>query len=257
MNRHDIQFLQSIHGYPALSILIPTHRAPPQDRQDPIRVKNLVAEAINRLLADFQSEIKRILTQLRKLVAQIDYRRTLEGLALFVNRDFGRKFYLPFSVKEKVLVDETFAVRDLVFALNHSPRYWVLVLSQKRARLYEGFHDTLVEATTDGFPVIQKVSRAKPLQSGFGLDKSTLQQERHRQFLRQVDSVFDQMAAEDPLPLVVLGPKRSLAYFNEASNNARSIVATLTGHYDRTSAGKLADLVWLIWIVRRRWLWRN
>jgi hypothetical protein len=245
VNRHDIQLLQSIRGYPALSVLISTHRAPPKDRQDPIRVKNLVVEAINRLLAEFSKrQINRLLARLRRLVAQIDYRRTLEGLALFVNRDFARKFYLPFSVKEKVLVDETFAVRDLVFALNHSPRYWVLVLSGKKARLFEGFHHTLIEVTTDGFPVIQKVSPAKPLQSGFGLDKSKHQHERHRQFLRRVDSVFDQMAAEDPLPLVVLGPKRSLAFFNEASSNARLIAATLTGHYDRTSAGKLADLVW-------------
>lgn len=36
----------------------------------------------------------------KKLLAHIDYSRTLEGLALFVNRDFARKFYLPFSVKE-------------------------------------------------------------------------------------------------------------------------------------------------------------
>jgi hypothetical protein len=245
MNRHDIQILQNIRGYPALSVLVPTHRAPPKDRQDPIRVKNLVVQAINRLLAEFSKrEINRLLAQLRKLLAQIDYSRTLQGLALFVNRDFARKFYLPFSVKEKVLVDETFAVRDLVFALNHSPRYWVLVLSRKKARLFEGFHDTLTEVTTDGFPITQKVSPAKPLQSGFGLDKSKHQHERHRQFLRRVDSVFDQMAAEDPLPLVVMGTKRSLAYFNEASNNKGLIVATPTGQYNRTPVRKITELVW-------------
>lgn len=105
MNRHGIQILQNIRGYPALSVLVPTHRAPPGDRQDQIRVKNLVVQAIDRLLAEFSKrEINRLLAQLRKLLAQIDYSRTLEGLALFVNRDFARKFYLPFSVKEKVLV---------------------------------------------------------------------------------------------------------------------------------------------------------
>ena len=120
-------------------------------------------------------------------------------------------FNLPFPVKEKVLLDETFTVRDLVFALNHSPRYWVLVLSTKRARLYEGFRDTLIELTTGGFPITHKVSPAKPLQSGFGLDRAKHQRQRHRQFLRRVDGVFDQMAAKDPLPLVVMGTKRSPA----------------------------------------------
>jgi hypothetical protein len=58
MNRSDLRQLQGVNEYPSLSILLPTHRTAPDNQQDPIRVKNLVAEAKNRLLGEFsQREI--------------------------------------------------------------------------------------------------------------------------------------------------------------------------------------------------------
>ena len=75
MNQQDLQELQAIRGYPALSILLPTHRKDPEKRQDPIRVKNLVREATDRLLAEFsRREVSPLLARLNYLVAQIDYR---------------------------------------------------------------------------------------------------------------------------------------------------------------------------------------
>ena len=39
-------------GYPAVSLLMPTHRTPPENQQDPIRLRNLLAEAKRRLDED-------------------------------------------------------------------------------------------------------------------------------------------------------------------------------------------------------------
>jgi hypothetical protein len=53
MNKTDLQLLQAISGYPAVSILLPTHRTSPANKQDPIRVSNLVRQAADRLLQEF------------------------------------------------------------------------------------------------------------------------------------------------------------------------------------------------------------
>lgn len=44
MNKHDVRLLQQISGYPAVSITLPTHRTSPRNKQDPIRVKQLVKQ---------------------------------------------------------------------------------------------------------------------------------------------------------------------------------------------------------------------
>ncbi|HMO59909.1 MAG TPA: hypothetical protein PKC19_21355, partial [Roseiflexaceae bacterium] len=146
MNRNDVRLLQAMRSYPSLTITLPPHRTSPDNRQDPIRVKNLVTEAGNRLMKEFsRREAEPILTRLDALTKEIDYRTTLDGLALFVSSEAAQAFVLPFTLNERVVIDETFFTRDLVFAMNRTPRYWVLALSEQPTRLYEGARDVLVE----------------------------------------------------------------------------------------------------------------
>jgi len=72
MNRHEVHLLQQVSGYPALTITLPTHRTSPDNRQDPIRVKNLVEQAASRLLAEFSKrDIAPLLDRLEKLTEKL------------------------------------------------------------------------------------------------------------------------------------------------------------------------------------------
>jgi hypothetical protein len=246
MNRSDIQHLQQMRGYPALTITLPTHRTSPDNRQDPIRVKNLVTQAANRLRGEFSKrEIDPLLARLESLADSLDYRSTLDGLALFVNHGYARAFVLPFKLQERVIVDDAFAVRDLVFALNRTARYWVLSLSEKPTRLYEGTRDSLLEVTNGAFPMTHTGPGGDaPLPGGFGVRRSAHRDERHMQFFRQVDQALRACTADDPLPVAVVGVDRYQAFFNEVTGQRDSIVATLVGNYDKATPHELSRLVW-------------
>jgi hypothetical protein len=175
----------------------------------------------------------------------IDYRHALDGLVMFVNADFDAKFYLPFTVPERVVVTERFLTRDLVFAMNRTPRYWVLALSEQPTRLFEGTLDTLVEVETGGFPMTHEgPGGATALPGGYGVNVSAHRDERHRQFFRNVDAALKPILANDPLPMGVVGVDRWLAFFNEVTTHQEFIRATLLGNYDHMSTHELARLVW-------------
>jgi len=246
MNKHDLLLLQQIRGYPLVTITLPTHRTAPDNQQDPIRVKNLVSQAVERLLNEFpKREVEAVLRNLDQITNQIDHRNTLDGLALFVHQDFARRFYLPFPLKERVVIDHSFYTRDLVFALNRTQRYWVLVLSEKPTRLFEGTRDALNEIQEGGFPMVHEgPGGTEPLPGGFGVRKSHIRDEYHRKFFRQVDQALKPFLADDPLPLVVVGVERYLSFFNEITTHQDKILTTLTGNHDQTPAHELAQLVW-------------
>ncbi|MCL4870078.1 MAG: hypothetical protein KJ063_14025 [Anaerolineae bacterium] len=246
MNRHDVKLLQSFNQYPCVSILLPTHRTAPDNRQDPIRVKNLVIEAGNQLLAQFSKrEAEPILKRLAKIAEEIDYRYTLDGLAIFVNQEFAVKYYLPFTLNERVILDHTFATRDLVFALNRTPRYWVLALSEQPTRLFEGTRETLVEIEGDGFPMTHTGPGGEGvLPGGEGVNKSAYRDERHRQFFRQVDGALRPLFLDDPLPIIVAGVDRHLSFFEEVSQHKQHILAMLKGSYDKAKPHELGTQVW-------------
>src|SRR5215471_12849582 len=174
MTRHDLRELQDVRTYPCLTITLPTHRTRPDNKQDPIRVKNLVTEGTNRLLGEFSKrDVAPLLDRLNALVAAIDYEYTLDGLVLAVNRDMARDYVLPFTLNERVVVDETFFTRDLVHALNRARRYWVLSLSEQSTRLYAATRENLEEVTTGGFPM-RHIGPAgdAPLPRGLGVNTS-------------------------------------------------------------------------------------
>ena len=246
MNRFDVHLLQQIKNNPCVTITLPTHRTAPENKQDPIRVKNLVKQTLERLSdGHHQHDVQTMTTQLKQLTDNIDYRNMLDGLAMFVSPSFSRILHLPFTLTERVIIGDSFFTRDLVFAMNRTPRYWVLALSEKPTRLYEGQRDELIEVRDGGFPLIHEGPGAEePLPGGFGIQKSAYRDERHRQFFRQVDEVLKPFLSNDPLPLVVIGVDRYLAFFDEVTNNQDSILTRVKGSHDKTSPYELAKLVW-------------
>lgn len=248
MNRKELQQLQAQHNYPSLSILCPTHRTSPDNLQDPIRVKNMITEATSRLHEEVgKREAEPLLERLNALVEAIDWRYTLDALALFVKRDYAASFDLPFSVNERVLLDESFATRDLVFALNRSPRYYVLVLSEQPTRLFEATHDRLQELSGGNFPLEhQGPGGATAMPGGHGVQQGAYRDEYDRKFFRAVDEELSKVLAEDPLPVIVTGVTRNLAFWDEISNNKSHCAGTLEGSYDSANHHELGQKVWPI-----------
>ena len=246
MNRKDLRELQEAHTYPCLTITLPTHRTRPDNKQDPIRVKNLVSEATDRLLGQFSKrELAPLLERLTALVEGIDYQYTLDGLVLAVNRDMAREYSLPFALSERVVVDDTFFTRDLVHALNRMRRYWVLALSEQPTRLFIAVRDQLDEITTGGFPMLHTGPGGEaPLPGGRGVNRSRYRDEHHRQFFRAVDRAFRPFMADDPLPLAIAGVDRHQAFFRQVSSHAPQIISALPGNYDHLTAHDLGRLIW-------------
>jgi hypothetical protein len=246
MYQANLQQLQSLRSYPSVSILLPTHRTHPDNQQDPIRLRNLLGQANDRLLAEFpKREAEPVLARLQDLAERVDFPRTQDALALFASHEFADLLYLPYPVRERVQVDDTFATRDLVFSRNRSPRYWVLALSEQPTRLFEAVRDALTEVTTGGFPMTDTgPGAATRLPGGLGVNRSAYRDDADRRFFRAVDDNLASVLREDALPLALAGVTRNLAFFSEVSRHTDLIFATLEGSYDRTPAHELAQRIW-------------
>lgn len=246
MNFHDLQELKAVTSYPCVTITLPTHRTSPDNQQDPIRVKNLVSEAKERLLGEMSArDAQPLFDRIDDLVADINYPHLQEGLALFVSADVEEWHTIPHTLDERVVVDDTFFIRDLVRALNRLRRYWVLSLSEQPTRLYSAARDELEEVVDGGFPMLHASPTGENLlRRGFGVNASRHRDERHRQFFRAIDQAFSPLLAEDPLPVVVVGVDRYQSFFAEVATTANKVVATITGNYDRMTAHELGEIVW-------------
>lgn len=207
-----------------------------------MRLKNLTTEATDHLLKEFNKrDIKAVLKRLENPTGTIDFRNTLDGPALFVNQDLGRAFRMPFQIQERVLIGETVFTLNLVYGLNQSTRYWVLILSEKPTRLYAGLNHNLMEIE-EGFPIIHESPGSEAYSpGGFGIRKSAHRDERHRQFSPKVDNTVRTFLANAPRPLLVVGMECYHTFFNEVSAHKNTIVGRVARSHDKTSRMNLAN----------------
>jgi hypothetical protein len=176
----------------------------------------------------------------------VDWKHTLDGLALFANKDVSAAIDLPFRVKAGAMIDETFATRDLVYALNRAPPYRVVVLSHE-ARLYDAWTDVLDEHCAKPFPMKHRgPGGASKLPGGKGISRSAVRDEGHRKLFRSVDDAVGALHKQHPLPIVLVGVERNLASYKEVTRHNEEIVGMLAGNHDRTSLSQLGKLVWSV-----------
>src|SRR5262249_21622242 len=153
-------------------------------------VKNLAAKGLERLHGEFKKrEVAGLVQNLSRLVDRVDWKHSLEGLALFASRDIATAGQPPFPPMARVVIDETVAARDLVYSLSGSARYRVLVLPEKPTRLFDATTNVLTEFAAKPFPMVHTgPGGASRLPGGQGINRSAVRDEAHRQFFRKVDA---------------------------------------------------------------------
>ncbi|MFE6664722.1 chemotaxis protein [Streptomyces sp. NPDC057697] len=227
-----LQELRAVKPYPALSLTMPTHRRAPDNAQDSVRLRNLVAEAAGRLEADpaVTREARAALKdQLDRAVDEVDPRRSLDALVLLVTADEHQIWQLPRTAPERVVLSDTYLTRNLVAAKAQAQPFWALTVSAGRVALWSGTADTLREEKTGGFPLTAPQEPPNPQrEEQIGDTPSTFSDEETRHFLRTVDEKLRAVLAADPRPFYLVGLAPALALLDEVGETAGSAAGRLT-----------------------------
>ena len=195
--------LKDIRTEGCVTILLNTHRTAPDNQADPIALKKLVQEAEDRLRADYHKEkwfSTPLLDKIKVLAASIDHQHNQESLAIFVNQDIAEYTRLPIQVTPRVVVDDSFATRDLVRAMHAEAGYYVLVVNPQDARLIEAFNDRPVREHGKPFPIhnghLYSTNHAE-------LSNASRQSSLAAEFYNRIDKEFMKVHKEHPMPVVI------------------------------------------------------
>jgi hypothetical protein len=227
--------LQSMTSYPSVSLLLPT-RPGRLDREQAARLTSLRESAEHRLREEEASgegrsfTADRVLVELDELIARAADVHLDRALALYASEHHAQLLVLPVDVRGRVVVDPTFATRDLVRALHGTPRHVVLIVSEREARLFEGHLGSLGAADTSKFPMTTH-------------DASTGQEEMPAAFLERVDQALGAHLRLRPAPVVVVGAEPTLNRFCKGSANLARLAGTIPGDHLATPLTRLAELV--------------
>jgi hypothetical protein len=214
--------------YPAVSVLTPTHRREPDNAQDPVRLRNVMAEARKRLEADPAVTRERrvdVVEQLEQALAEVDLAHAEDGLVIFAAPGEHQVWSLPRTVPERVVLSDTFLTRNLVAAQAAQRPFWVLAVSADRVTLWNGGTDRVVAEVTRGFPLTRSLEDPDvERQEQVGDVPSTFSDDHTRRFLRDADTALGRVLDESPRPLYVTGEPAALSLLDEVGTATKDAV---------------------------------
>ncbi len=216
--------LKDVTSDNCVTIILNTHRTKPDNQKDPLALKNLIKEAEQRLSVDRnKKDVQGLIQRLTELEAKIDHSHNLESLILFVNEDIAEYTRLPIPVEDRVVIDQTFATRDLIRGLHLDSGYYVLVLSQQKVRLIEAFNDRVVAEIGGSFPIennqFYSTNKAE-------LSNATRQTNLVAEFFNRIDKEVNKVRKDNPLPVLICTEESNYHEYLKVADEKQSIFGT-------------------------------
>ncbi|WP_164101929.1 baeRF3 domain-containing protein [Candidatus Laterigemmans baculatus] len=148
--------LAAIEQENCVSILMPSHPTGKDSRQDPIRLENLLNKAQEALKERGmrRPDIDSLLEPARDVLGQLSFwQHQGYGLAIYLAPGTARMLRLPEAVQESMTIGPRFNVKPILASVAASDPFYVLALTEERAKLFLGSQKELVEINASGFPI--------------------------------------------------------------------------------------------------------
>ena len=276
----DLKELLEENRSPAVSIYIPLEGAAAADA-DALRFRAALGKARTLLEADSNGGASAVVPALEALHGDREYWRGGVGsLAVFAAADFLRTYRLPADFGELATVGPAFHTRPMVEYLQAPGRYWLLSLSQKDVRLWQGSSRGLVPFESKRLPdslesaLGRKVEKdrlnyhsagpgSSPVYHGHGAGKDDVKPELEK-FFRVVDGVLVELLEGQLDPVVLAAVDYLHPIYRSVSRLGTLAEDGIQGNVSDWDAERLHEAAWPIasrradgWIEEALGLWEQ
>jgi hypothetical protein len=272
LRRSELRELVETNGKWHVSIYLPTHRVGNEQQQDPIRLKNLLAQAEKKLL-DYgvrRPEAEELLRPAEDLLHDsIFWQQGSEGVAIFLSTGTSRIYRLPNSFEEMLVVGKSFAVQPLLPLLNGNGNFYILALSQNQTRLFQASKDNLSEVDLKDMPKnMGEALQIEDLEKHIGFQTMTQntvgggagerpaihygqgeeddRKEKLLRYFQEVDQGLSRILEDESAPMVVAAVDYLIPIYQQASTYRNLLTDGVVGSPDRQNLKELHSLAWKI-----------
>ena len=269
LSRASLRALLTEPKPPCISLLMPTHRRPPDNAVDRATFAGLVDVLCDQLAANgHRHDRERLTAPLRALEHDPDFwEHTLDGLAMFVQDGEAVLFRVASPLPQRVMLGERFCTTPLIPLVTAIDQFDLLALTSCIARIYTGTAENLepvnLEPTLHGVAhVAGELHRVDVIDEdtdephrvrassgvdrtrhgGFGSRHEDVDADTER-FFREVDrTILEQVSQASRRPLFVVALAEHAAVFRHISKNTL-LEGTVPRDPSRLTAVELARLV--------------
>jgi hypothetical protein len=239
------ELMGTVHYRPAVSIIMPF--------EPKMNLKVNLSQALNFAADKVERELKEnyppetvmlIMQKLKKLLKELNFNTFKKSIAIFVSPVFEKVLYLDLPVEEKIIIDESFEIRDLVYCKKQAQKYLVLQLSTKEIRMYLGENGSFIKIVSE--PALAQAGnnlKDSPERVANFSDTQQYRETLMNNLLLHVDHTLEQILQSYQLPLFIMGSERILGHFKKITKHTSVVVETITGNYEEKTIPELKEIL--------------
>jgi hypothetical protein len=277
LSKSDLRSLLEHDGQPHLSLYMPTHRAGAEIQQNPIRFRNLLGQAEDRL-SDYGlrgPEVQEFLEPARNQLGRDEaFWQQNVGLALFMAPNLLQYYRLPVHFEETLMLGNQFYFKPIFKVFQNRGQFYILALSQNEVRLLEGTKYGVEEVKLERLPASltqalkwdnperqtqghtvsggqQGGDRGRPdiTFHGHGVGKDDEKTDILRYF-REVNKGLSEFLADKQDPLLLAGVEYLFPIYQDANSYRYLADQGIEGNPEDLSAETLHTRAWELLVPR-------
>lgn len=241
--QEEKEVLKAPHSYPSVSVILPFEPKMTPRKVLETQLQHAMDRVNNELLMAATEVAQVVAGKLQELMRQLDYNTYKKSIALFVSPLLEKLYYLDIPVEEKIIVDSSFEIRDLVFSKKDIHKYLVLVLSSAHSRIFLGNTTEFVRIVSNSPTSTGAIHKDMPEKvSNFSTVQDNREEVLHR-FLHHVDTGVGIILNAYGLPLFVLGPEKVTGLFRKLSRHTQRVSGYVTGNFENATEKEIREAI--------------
>lgn len=236
--------ITAVQYLPAVSIIIPFTPVITLKKDLEYCLKNVMCKVEAMLITHYPAEKAiPVIIKLKNLIHNLNYNTHKKSIAIFVSPVLEKVYYLEVDMEEKIVIDQSFEMRDVVQCKKQKTDYLILLLSDKFSRMYFGNTSRLVLIKSNTLTLVnsREIDVAEK-EADFFVDDNQKEIIVDK-FLHQMDQGLSIILKSYPLPVFAMGTQRVLGHFKKITKNAKNIVQFIHGNYEETSEAEISRLM--------------
>ena len=206
-------------------------------------IKTATDKIGNELLRNYPAdEAIPLMEKLTHLIKELNYNTHKKTIAIFVSPLFEKVYYLDLPVTEKIMINQSFEIRDLIYSKKEAHKYLLAVLGSDAAKVYIGNNEQLIPIVVNICDNITGCKKQASAQADATCEASCNDQ-LFDKFLQHTDKGLHLLLQSYPLPLFIMGAPKTIGQFKALTHTADHVIEYIPGDFETKTETELHQIM--------------
>jgi hypothetical protein len=225
---------------PCISLIMPFEPKMNLHTELAHKLKMAVSRIENELKETYpEDKVMQMIKKLQRVIDNLYYNTHKKTIAIFVSPLIEKVYYLDIPIEEKIIIDDSFEIRDLIYSKKQIHKYLLVELTSKWTKIYMGNGTQFVQVVANVPDNINAYKNDIAETVSNYSDKSKRKEILLDKFLQHTDNGLSLLLQAYQLPLFVMGTKRTIGHFKKITHNAIHVIKYIPGNYERKTEAEL------------------